>query len=281
MPLRRAVFLIACEKDLCASEQSVEDFRRLFPDAEPRAPDERYIDSLKSSLLETSGASNVDIDPENCHFSFTFQRGGTTGGRPWVILRPQPNPPEIDEKSLAEALFNKEGIVLATDEQKALWARQDDAIRLATGIVWRLMLRQFELAVSMGKLRLHARVGGLSTSFQPLPDDAWPVLEVIDWQNGIAQDPEGNMYYSMHADFPEYGPTVADETAAIKALADELARDSALTRAEAKTWLTSAGYKFGHRGFSDRIWPAAREKAKLSPKASPGRKPKSQRKSKH
>jgi hypothetical protein len=68
-----------------------------------------------------------------------------------------------------------------------------------------------------------------------------------------------------------------NESAAIKALSSQLESNPGLTRAEAKTWCTTAGFRLSARGFQNRVWPGARTKAELPEKALPGRKRKSLR----
>jgi hypothetical protein len=70
---------------------------------------------------------------------------------------------------------------------------------------------------------------------------------------------------------------VAQETAAIKALASHLESNPQLTRAEARAWCETSDYRLNGRGFQYRVWPKARELANLPATASPGRKGKSSR----
>jgi hypothetical protein len=67
-------------------------------------------------------------------------------------------------------------------------------------------------------------------------------------------------------------PTTKQETDAIKALAAHLEKNRDLKRNDAATWCHKNGYNVSGRGLKYRVWPAAREKAKLSRKASAGRK---------
>jgi hypothetical protein len=69
--------------------------------------------------------------------------------------------------------------------------------------------------------------------------------------------------------------TVAQESAAIKALASELQHNRDLKREDAATWCRRRGYNLTARGFKDRVWPQARAKAGLPTKGLPGRKRKS------
>jgi hypothetical protein len=66
-----------------------------------------------------------------------------------------------------------------------------------------------------------------------------------------------------------------DETAAIRALASQLRSTPEMTRSEAASWCTKAGFRLSQRGFQGRVWPRARAQADLQAKALPGRKRKS------
>ena len=111
---------------------------------------------------------------------------------------------------------------------------------------------------------------------QGLPADLWPILEVLDWQNGLARDPQGVFYYSIHAaSARRRSATVAiaaQESAATKALASELKNHPNLKRAEAFAWCREAGFELNGRGFQQRVWPKARLQAGLAERAQPGRK---------
>jgi len=71
--------------------------------------------------------------------------------------------------------------------------------------------------------------------------------------------------------------TSGSESAAVKALASELMANPGLSRAMASDWCETQGYKLTGRGFQSRVWPEARKRAGLDPRASPGRKSKSSR----
>jgi hypothetical protein len=79
-----------------------------------------------------------------------------------------------------------------------------------------------------------------------------------------------------NAEFHAVG-TAHDETAAIRALTlhlENLENSHDLKREDAFDWCRQNGFNLSRRGFRDRVWPKARESAKLSPRAPPGRKPK-------
>jgi hypothetical protein len=68
--------------------------------------------------------------------------------------------------------------------------------------------------------------------------------------------------------------TVRDQSLAIRALADYLLLpgNKDLPKADALKWCRSQGLSLSGRGFQQRVWPRAREKAQLEPLARPGRK---------
>jgi hypothetical protein len=83
------------------------------------------------------------------------------------------------------------------------WCAKDSnryrAVREATGLVWRhFMLRAFDRAVSTGAIVLYARRQSVSADFEQLPADVWPLLQVVDWQNGAAVAPDSTTYWSIH-----------------------------------------------------------------------------------
>jgi hypothetical protein len=248
-------------------------------------PEPPSLVELTKLLQEKTHAREVEIGQEGGHFWFSFDltRGGssTMGGAPWAILA---KPVTIDPRIEAEALFNKEGLVRISDEKAAEGARQFDAVRKATGLVWRqYMLPAFGRAVSVGGVALYARMQSPSAPLKRLPADIWPILDVLDWQYGIARDLEGAIYYSVHAvsTFPATSPkqrsTIADEKAATNALAQQLKLNPDMTRAEALLRCKSSNHRVSNRGVLNRIWPRARELAGLSAQAPPGRKEKSKR----
>jgi hypothetical protein len=162
------------------------------------------LDQLTELLEKTSGVHEATIDQEAATLSCQFKRSGgglsTIGGAPWAILREQRTSPHIHPRVEAEALFSKEGLVRIGDEEAQKRRDEFVAVREATRLVWRrLMLGAFDRAVTLGRIVLYARRETVSAGFDRLPPDAWPLLEVIDWQNGVAVTPDGCTFWSLHA----------------------------------------------------------------------------------
>jgi hypothetical protein len=134
-------------------------------------------------------------------FSFFFTGNGSTliGGPPWTILNdPGDAAVATDPPIDTETLTNAESFVRMDDEQAAHQSKRFRAIREATGLVWRqFMLRAFDHAVSTGAIRLYARRQAVSAGYEQFPNDVWPLLEVADWQNGVAIAPDGTTYWSF------------------------------------------------------------------------------------
>jgi hypothetical protein len=237
----------------------------------------RLIDILK----EESGANHVEIDPDQCTFTFQFSGDRSVwGGKPWTFLE------DISRSKLAahlkedtETLFNKNGFVTISDAEAAEGVNKLTAIRAATGLVWRqFILREFNRAIARNGVSLFARIESPLAPFEELPADVWPLLSILDWQTAIARTPEGRLLYSIHAQGPKASiSTVRDETAAIRELAIELRRNPQIKRAEAESWCAMTGFTLSRRAFQFRVWPRAREQAGLGSAATPGRKAKSLR----
>jgi hypothetical protein len=246
------------------------------------------LEDLAKLLQEKTHAREVEIDQEDGRFIFGFDLlgGGASvyGVTPWVLLAMPEAPLAIDPRVEAEALFDKEGLVRISDEDAEYEAQQNRAVREATGLVWRQhMLRAFDRSVAEGRVKLYARVQSPLAPFLQLPKDLWARLDVVEWQHGVARDSEGTVYYSLHADDSSQKTSaaqsniVADESAATKALAAELKRNTGMSREQASSWCKANKYQISDRGFLNRVWPEARIKAGLPLRASPGRKRKSTR----
>jgi hypothetical protein len=159
--------------------------------------------TLQTILKEQSGAADVEIDTAQCTFVFHFyQRTASTwGGPPWELLEKiDGTESSHDPRADAEALFNKEGLVRASDEETERGLHEHDAVRRATGLVWRqYILRDFGRAVAANEIALFARIGSSVAPYEALPFDIWPLLTILDWQNAIARDRGGMLAYSVHA----------------------------------------------------------------------------------
>jgi hypothetical protein len=156
---------------------------------------------LTQMLKEKSGASRADVDLGTLTFSFSFLGNGSTliGGPPWTILS-EDGAGNPDLPVAAEALTNAEGFVRIDNEPAARQSNRYRAVRAATGLVWRqFMVRAFDRAVASGAVLLYARPQSASGDFRRLPADVWPLLEVADWQNGVAVAPDSSVYRSIHA----------------------------------------------------------------------------------
>src|ERR1700738_1264031 len=158
---------------------------------------------LTELLEKESGARSAKISQETATFTFHFVRVGggasVTRGRPWAISRKQQGTAvRVDPQIEAEALFSTHGLMRIGDEEAKTNREEFDAIRKATGLVWRqFMLDAFDRAVSAETAILYARPRTLLAKFERLPADAWPLLKVMDWQNGVAFAPDGTAYWSI------------------------------------------------------------------------------------
>jgi hypothetical protein len=178
---------------------------------EPEPPTLEYLTEL---LREQADASKVEIDREEGRFRFFFTlsgRGaGCHGGTPWEILwEPDDESRKLNDMRLEALLKNSglandkkapyEGFAKVGDDEAAEGARQSEGVRLATGLVWRrFMLPAFDRAVKAGQVELYARWPLTGDDFRRLPSDIWPLLDVADWEHGVAHDTQGAIYTSIH-----------------------------------------------------------------------------------
>jgi hypothetical protein len=282
LPLARAAFRFGVVENEGAKADSEDSLSEALKTSAVDTPAALSLSQLAEILKERSGAIDTNIDPEQCTFTFQFyeRRASAWGGPPWAILAEgSKTGTTSDPRSDAEALFNKEGFVIVSDEEAAKGAQEWDAVRKSTGLVWRqFMVREFDRGIAAKKIILWARIGSVLAPFEALLPDVWRVLTILDWQDGIARDPEGVLYYSIHAHRADAAVSIiADESAAVKALAEELRQNPNLRRAVAAGWCAKAGFKISKRGFQDRVWPRARTRAGLPELGLPGRKAKSSR----
>jgi hypothetical protein len=198
LPLARAVFTFGVAADEMADDKPFD--RLTTAEIAEIGTTPFSIRRLTQILEEKSGASRADIDSGTLTFSFSFLGNGSTsiGGPPWTILSEDaaanPNLP-----GEAATVTNAEGFVRIDDAPAARDSNRHRAVRVASGLVWRqFMLRAFDRAVASGAAVLYARRQSVSADFQRLPADVWPLLEVADWQNGVAVAPDTDVYWSIH-----------------------------------------------------------------------------------
>ena len=192
------------------------------------------VGQLTKMLEEDTGARKAEINLTSFTFTFSFDsdRGASSMcGAPWALIE-EPRETSFDPRLDAEALFNTEGLVRIGDEEAIRHARQLDAVRKATGLVWRqFMIRAFDRAVSTGAVVLYARIQAVSAPFEQLPADVWPILSVVDWQNGVAVAPDLTEYWSIHV-----RPAPAHQAAAVRSATSRRPGRNRAERAIAKIY---------------------------------------------
>jgi hypothetical protein len=204
LPLSRAAFTFGVVEDAIANDPNEKPFHELTEAKMAEGGTTPFSVGQLTKLLEReSGARAAEINLTSSTFSFSFDfHGGASsmGGPPWAIIEvPKQTAAGFDPRIDAEALFNTEGFVRIGDEEAVEHAKQLDDVRKATSLVWhQYMLRAFDRALSAGAIVLFARKDAVSAHFERLPKDVWPLLEIVDWQNGMAVAPERTVYWSIH-----------------------------------------------------------------------------------
>jgi hypothetical protein len=206
VPLKQAVFRFGVTEDSNSTNFPDKPFHELTEaEIAESSGSPSALGELTKMLKERTGAYEAKIDLDKCTFSFSFHSAGggasCMGGPPWTILQELGDAAvNIDPRLNANALFNKEGVRIREDKS-ARYAKENDAVREATGLVWRqFVLRAFNRVVSTGAVLLYARVGAVSARFERLPVDVWPILDVVDWENGVAIAPDHTAYWSIYAE---------------------------------------------------------------------------------
>jgi hypothetical protein len=178
-------------------------------------PEPPPLEELTELLRKHANASAAEIDREEGRFRFSFMpsdgRPAPWDNSPWTILWEPAESLKLELKPRLEALLNNSGLISdyeapyagfarISDDEAAEGARRSEGVRFATGLVWnQLMRRAFDRAIKTGQVELFARWPSISDDFQKLPSDIWPLLEVLDWEHGVACDMQGTLYSSIHA----------------------------------------------------------------------------------
>jgi hypothetical protein len=183
LPLGQAPFVLFApdgEGSLCQNEPSLEELGHI--------------------VAEKSGAFRVKISPPEAPLALVFQwgDGSLTIGRPWVILA-EPTTVSVDSQGESEPPF-EEGWRRIDQAEAARDVKRYEAVKAATGLVWRqYMVRAFDQAVLTRAVAVYGREHVISAPFERLPTDVWPLLTVVDWDNGVAVAPDGTHFWSIHA----------------------------------------------------------------------------------
>jgi hypothetical protein len=282
IPLRRAIFQFGVDDEPDDElDALLEEVRELIKSKHTDHTARPFsLNALIEMLRQRTKANELTIDPTEGTFSFSFDSSEygscVVGGRPWDILAPPLNDAKLDPRRQAKP--SREGLIRVGKREATYHAQQFSAARDATRVVWHhFMLPTFARAVARKRVRLHARIQFTTVPFQQLPADVWPLLTVLDWPNGLASDPQGVPYYSIHAAATRRhlpGPPEVNESAATTDLAEKLKINPEWKRKDALDYCQRA-FGVTERSFQYRIWPDARELAGLPRRALPGRKPKS------
>jgi hypothetical protein len=146
-------------------------------------------------LREKTGADRVEINTAGSEptFDFAWSDGCCFSGAPWAILA-EPVVGAVLPGEMPTAMR------AATAKEKAVWVARCQAVRAATSLVWnQFLVRGFDRAVSADAAVLYGRLRAVMADFVQVPADVWAMIEVADWQNGIAVAPDGTAYFSIHA----------------------------------------------------------------------------------
>ncbi len=229
-------------------------------------------------LKSNTKARSAEIDLEATSFRFTFHTKATgaacVGGPPWELIKEVKKGARKRRAADSKAVVGSGFKIVRKVDPAAI--SQHRLIRAAASLVWhQYMLRDFDRAVAAGTVNIWARVGHLQSGFSALAPDIWPLLTIVDWVNGVAIGPNDAVYYSLHGSRASTVVAIArNEKMAVEALAKKLRSEPDLRRADAVAFCQSVA-PVTPRGFQDRIWPQARERAGLSARANSGRKRKS------
>jgi hypothetical protein len=110
------------------------------------------------------------------------------GGGRWFVSKKQWVEPQPDWMPLRRAVFQFDMI---DKKQPYLGLSYIDQ---------QLIIRALAHVIARGGATLYARTPTLTSPFERLLADAWPLLKITDLRNGIAVAPDGIRYWSIHVE---------------------------------------------------------------------------------
>jgi hypothetical protein len=152
---------------------------------------------LTEVLKDKSGASTAAIDVPTSTFSIHFAEGRTRSfkGAPWELLN------EIPHRVIYPDTYTSHMHTFSLEQDFEEKAKRGNAVRAAINLVWlRLMIPAFNRAIETGKVALYARSRIDSVYFERLPDHIWPLINVVDWDHGVAMAVDRTTFWHIHAE---------------------------------------------------------------------------------
>jgi len=190
MLLKQAVFKFGSAEEGSACD--------LYQEPRPQVPEDQLVKIaatpfplaiLRKILQQKSGARKVEINCDACSFSFHYD-DGFLEAKPWELLDKIPKPDPWGTSHFHSTTLPVYPTV----------AKHTGLIRAATNLVWnQSMVPAFNRAVSTGAVALYARPQITSFHYEQIPAYAWPLLDVVDWENGVAMAVDHTSFWLIHA----------------------------------------------------------------------------------